>query len=160
MLRRISRANAHIRKCVRLSDIFKNLKCRQRCESATRWSWAYLIHLIAYNRGAFDSNDELSQDDANELKCPIEKDKVEIYLQILRPVYLFSLNLQSNHSTIANVIPGLLKVINILETMVLDPRPRLLCSNMIKTLKAKFDFELNAPIYLAASVLRVSGLKH
>ncbi len=45
MMRSITRANAHFRRSVRLSDVFKEKKCRQRCESATRWSWVYTYFL-------------------------------------------------------------------------------------------------------------------
>ncbi len=56
--------------------------------------------LKAYDRGVFDDENE-------ELRCPMEREKVVIYLQILRPLYLQSLAFQSNNSTIADVIPGI-----------------------------------------------------
>jgi hypothetical protein len=51
--------------------------------------------LKAYDRGVFDQENE-------ELRCPMVREKVVIYLQILRPLYLQSLAFQSNNSTIAD----------------------------------------------------------
>jgi hypothetical protein len=39
MVKRVSQANAAIRRSVSLNETFKDNNCRQRCESATRWSW-------------------------------------------------------------------------------------------------------------------------
>ena len=55
--------------------------------------------LKAYDRGVFNGENE-------EIRCPMEREKVVIYLQILRPLYLQSLAFQSNNSTIADIIPG------------------------------------------------------
>jgi hypothetical protein len=49
MMRRLTKANAHFRRCVRLSDVFAEKKCRQRCESATRWSWVtFFVKSLSY----------------------------------------------------------------------------------------------------------------
>ena len=43
-----------------------------------------------------------------EKQCPIELDEIELYLQILKPAYIFSISMQKNNSTIADTLPGTL----------------------------------------------------
>ena len=91
-------ANATIRRSIKLNSMFRDKKCRLRCENATRWSSSYL--LLESTKRAYDKNMFSEQ-----LKCPISKEKIELYLQILKPAYLLSLKFQYQGSTIGDVIP-------------------------------------------------------
>ena len=53
----------------------------------------------ALDKKAFDQSDD-------EKRCPINVEKIETYLQILKPLYLLNISLQSNYSTIGDVLPG------------------------------------------------------
>jgi len=101
-LRMLNSSNAHIRRSIQLNQTFRKNKSRLRLENLTRWSSAYLmIESVkrAYDRNLFDSNNA-------DLACPIDLQTIETYLQILKPSYLLSVSLQSNFSSIADVIPG------------------------------------------------------
>lgn len=101
-LRILNSSNAHIRRSIQLNSTFRKNKSRLRLENLTRWSSAYLMLESvkrAYDRNLFDSNDV-------DLACPVDLQTIETYLQILKPSYLLSVSLQSNFSSIADVIPG------------------------------------------------------
>ena len=85
-----------------MSRVFRKKKCRLRLENLTRWSSSYL--LLESVKRAYDKN-AFSEDDP-EKKCPVELDEIEVYLQILKPAYIFSISMQKNNSTIADLIPG------------------------------------------------------
>ena len=98
--RKLNRSNARCRKVIKLSRVFRKKKCRLRLESKTRWSTFYLLLLSAkkaYDKGAFNLM----------VQCPISLQTIETYLQILKPLYLLNVSFQSDHSAIADVIPGI-----------------------------------------------------
>ena len=84
----------------------------------------------------------------DELKCPVSFEKIEIYLQILAPVYRVSLGFQKNGTSIADVIPSIRKLQSVWKTMNLSPTPKRLCHLLILTTDLKFDHELNSNIYM------------
>jgi hypothetical protein len=102
----------------KLSKIFRKNKCRLRLESKTRWSAVYLLLLSvkkAYEKNAFDNSD-------HEKRCPVDLELIETYISILKPIYviIFKTNIrfQSSHSTIADVIPGIFKIIKMILIIV------------------------------------------
>ncbi len=100
--RKLNKSNARIKKIIKLSRVFRQKKCRLRLESKTRWSPFYLLLLSvkkAFDKGAFDQSD-------SGKCCPVSLSTIETYLQILKPLYLLNVSFQSDHSTIADVIPG------------------------------------------------------
>jgi hypothetical protein len=134
-----------IRKTIALAGIFKNLKCRLRLENLTRWDSVYLaLEMIkkAYDRGAFDSND-------NSLRLPVPIEIIIMYLQILKPAYLFSIGCQSASSSIADVIPCLLnmfKIWTLLQERVTTSGKRL-CNLLIDEFKKRFKKEIDSNMY-------------
>ena len=101
--RKLNKSNAHCRKTIKLSKVFRKKKCRLRLENKTRWSSVYLLLLStkkAYDKGAFDHNDP-------EKRCPVSLQTIETFLRILKPLYMLNVSFQSDHSTIADVIPGI-----------------------------------------------------
>lgn len=94
----LNNANVQIRRSIKLNSMFRNKKCRLRCENATRWSSSYL--LLESTKRAYDKNmfDE-------QLQCPVSKEKIELYLQILKPAYILSLKFQYHDSNIGDLIP-------------------------------------------------------
>jgi hypothetical protein len=77
-------------------------KCR--LENLTRWSSSFMMLVSfkkAYDKKAFETNN-----------CPVGMAFIEGYIQVLRPAYDFSLYMQRNTTSIANV--------NILLTLMFD----------------------------------------
>jgi hypothetical protein len=71
-----------------------------------------------------------------------------MYIQILLPGYQFTLGMQSNHSSIADVIPSVLRLVFVWNKMEIeDAKGRELCYFLIHFLRIKFKDELNSPIY-------------
>ena len=96
----MNKSNAHFKRVFKLSRVFRKKKCRLRLEIKTRWSTFYLLLLStkkAYDKGAFSKG----------AQCPVSLQTIETYFQILKPLYLLNVSFQSNHSTIADVIPGI-----------------------------------------------------
>ena len=81
------------------------------------------------------------------VECPLDYNTVETYLQVFHNSYLLNVGFQSNESTIADVIPGIIKLKSELTRMELDPETKRLAILIIKALNAKFDFELNSDVY-------------
>ena len=90
----------------------------------------------AYDRGMFENID-----------CPNSLEEVEMYLQILKPVYILSQQLQYNHSSIADVIPSLKQLMHNLNTIVVDENAQPLCGYLITNILEKFHHELNSSVY-------------
>ena len=63
----------------------------------------------AHSRGIFN----------NGYQCPYNIEEIEAYVQILKPVYLFSIYMQRSESNIGEVIPFLLKLLQDLSKMTL-----------------------------------------
>lgn len=93
-----------------------------------------------------------------ENKPPIELKDLEIYLQILYPVYQFSLIMQKDKSSIADVLPTLIITKSKLNRMAVDGDFKLLCSYIIAALNYKFNYELNTNYYCVATLLNISKL--
>ena len=71
-----------------------------------------------------------------------------MYIQILLPGYQFSLNLQGNHSSIDDVNPAVLYLINHWDNMeISQPVEKCLCYFLIHFMRLKFKHELESPIY-------------
>lgn len=113
MLRKLSKFSATIKSSVNLSKTFLSKKCCVRCENATRWGSSFLMlwsYIKAYKAGTFNGT----------LKCPYSREKIELYFQILKPVYRFNLFVQRTDSTICEVLPFVATLIHSsLERMVL-----------------------------------------
>jgi hypothetical protein len=98
--KKINKSNVHFKKVIKLSKIFRENKCRLRLESKTRWSTFYLLLLSvkkAYAKGCFNENN---------LECPVSIASIDLYWAILKPLYMLNISWQSNHSTIADIVPG------------------------------------------------------
>jgi hypothetical protein len=140
MIRRINTCSKKTRKILQLSKAFSDLKCRLRMNSPTRWMVVFdMIESVlrAIKKRAFNES----------FKCPVSRKKLEIYHQILKPVYEFTINLQYNNSSICHVLPGLYHLLYEWENLNLTGEPKRYCELLIQSLKKKFDFELNSPIY-------------
>jgi hypothetical protein len=107
----------------------------------------------AYGKGLFERDDV-------PVKCPVELATVEIYLQILKPVYLLSLSFQRTNSTIGDVNPSILKCIDTLERMDVPTVPKQLCTKLVKSIRRYFDHELSSHVFAAAMITKVSSLKY
>lgn len=142
-LKKLNTVNAHIRKSIELNKMFSQSKARLRIENATRWSSAYMM--LESVKRAYDK--DLFSDDDEELKCPISLKKVEIYLQILRPAYRFSITFQNNYSSISYLIPSLKRIIFSWENMDLEPEDERFATLLIVCFKEKFKYELESEVY-------------
>ncbi|CAF0840041.1 unnamed protein product [Brachionus calyciflorus] len=89
--------------------------------------------------------------------CPVDVKDLEIYMQILKPVFVMSTDIQAKFSNISIIVPSVLMI-------VYGNLDRMICSEqyhdefrklLMKHIISKFDYELNSKIYLVASVLNV-----
>jgi hypothetical protein len=99
----------------------------------------------AFDKKAFD----------DEIVCPVDLKSIEIYLQILNSAYRIILGFQKNSSTIADVLPYLLQLIQIWNRLDVPPAPKRLCKLLIACLKYKFQVEFNSPAYKACSGVNI-----
>lgn len=94
---------ANVRRSVKKSAPYRELRCMLRCENTTRWSSSFLMLaaiLKARAKGAISNN----EDDENF--CDLDFNKIEVYYQILREVHSISLQFQKISSSICEVVPG------------------------------------------------------
>jgi hypothetical protein len=148
-LKRLSKFASKAKKSIYESIALNENKCRLRTESKTRWSASFLMLVSikkAYEREALTSS------------CPVDIAKIDVYIQILKPAYKFSILLQRNNSSIADVGPNLLFMFNKWNKFVVDASQKSLCKLLIDYHIYKFDFELNSRIYRVASILNVAKL--
>ena len=134
---------------ISLSTLHLNKKCQVRCENATRWGSSFLMlssFIRAYNLNVF----------SDDHPCPIPRDVIENYYQILYDVYDANLHLQKNESVISEVIPLIITLIEgKLKRMSLYGEPKKFCDLLIKAIYTKFHYELNCDYYKVASLLDV-----
>ena len=72
---------------------------------------------------------------------------MEKYIQILLTAYKLSILWQKCDSSIADVIPSLLKLINDSKGLDLKPEAKELCLFLIHFVKIKFKYEFSSEIY-------------
>ena len=110
MLNKINNVNASIRRSIQINNIFKENKCRLRCECITSWSSAYLVLESvkkAYDKGLIIHLERYNMENNTENnEFPISLQDIETYLQILMPIYQMNLSFQSINSSIGDVLPG------------------------------------------------------
>ena len=122
---------------------FLDKKCQVRCENATRWGSSFLM-LSSFIR-AIDKN---YFNDSH--KCPYKRETLEIYFQILLPVYQFNLqsqielkNVQKTESNICEVVPLLASLTESkLKRMELNGAAKALCILLIKAIEKSFHMSL------------------
>jgi hypothetical protein len=122
-----------------LAKAFRAKKCKLRLHNVTRWSSGYLVLETvkkAYERKVFEVVEP-------ELRCPLSLDVINSYLSALKPCFLFTMGQQSNNSTIADVIPGLLRLFSDYKKKKLPNNAQKLAQKIVKFLKIKFEYELN-----------------
>ena len=107
ILKKLSKFSAKIKHSINLSKVYLENKCCLRCENATRWSSSFLMllsYVKAYHAGAFEVE--------NREKCPYSLETIELYFQILQPVYVFSLFVQKSSVSICEMLQALILLIN------------------------------------------------
>ena len=76
---------------------------------------------------------------------------IDDYLKILKPAYLFNLNLQRNSSMIAEVVRSIFKIINIWQKITNNPGVnksiKSLCEILISQVEKRFNYEMTSDIY-------------
>ncbi len=153
ILSKLNRSNGSIRRSIQLNYAFKSNKCRLRLENNTRWSSAYL--LLESVKKAYDRNMFVDE------SCPVSKELVEVYLQILKHSYCLSIQFQSTNSSIADTVPNILKLISVYKTLNVPDSAKNFCKFIVTQLKHKFHFELEQSCYYhAAPLLKVSTLQY
>ena len=92
----------------------------------------------AYDKGIFDDSKN---------KCAYDLKSIETYYQILLPAYRVSLSFQKNSTSIAEVLPYILKLVDIWKKLDVSHEPKRFCKLLKACLKNKFDYELNSNTY-------------
>ena len=100
--------------------------------------------LNSFKRGLFNEKNP----------CVAVEDKIEKYIQILLPLYIFTNDIQSIKSTIGCIVPSILTISYAnLDRMILDDENQnLLRNNLIHFIKQKFEFELTSKVYLVSAL--------
>ena len=127
-------------------------KAKVYMECSTRWSSSVLMLVSfqkAYKNGAFDNL---------ENKCPVSLEEIEKYLQILWPAHLFNLFMQTDSTTIGDVVPFLVVMFSRWNKMDVTGCYKLLCKQLVAGFKYQFDFEINSHVYHVASLLNTGLL--
>jgi hypothetical protein len=131
-----------------LCKIHRELQSKLKPENQTRWGRSFqmltsFIKSCQYN--AFN----------DDHVCPIELKELEIYYQILLPLFKMNIIFQRTDSTIGEVVPLLLLTIHgVLDRLDLDDPAKKLCELLIEHLKIKFNYELNSKVYAVAAALK------
>lgn len=152
ILTKLSQFATSIRRSnVRSKDFIKN-KAKLRCENGTRWSSSYLMlesFFKAYKKNVF----------RGENKCPVALEKIKTYLKILHPLYTISILSQKSDWHIGDVIPGLIILLEgALDETEFRGEKKKLVKCLKKSVKKRFEFELNSKIYLLAALLNTNKL--
>lgn len=134
--------------------MFKIKSTRLRCEGKTRWSSAFLNLKSIYNANKKISNFSSHND------CPLTKENIEFYLQVLLPAYRFTIVFQQTSANISQVIPSLLSLFNTWNKLALKKKYFSICNLLIDCFKNKFEYELNSNAYLVSALLNTSKLKY
>ena len=136
-----------IRNTIELNKVFADHKCRLRLENSTRWGSGFLmLERIkkAFVKGLFNTENY-------DLYLPVPISIINTYLKILKPIYLLNVNLQRDNSSIGEIIPAVLNIINKLEDIQKVPNISTSCKNLCELLisefKKRFNYELNSEIY-------------
>ena len=111
IIKELGKQASKLRNSSQLLNIFDELKCRPKIEQKVRWfSQLYVLLWAqrAYKKNAFTENE-----------CPIRIEVIESYIQILMPAYKLNLGFQSSFLSIADVIPGILRLKFIWEKNVI-----------------------------------------
>ena len=132
--------------------MYADKRCRLICDNSTRWGSTFIMltsFINAKNRGV-------------DFGARLNFKQIEIFNQILLPLYRLNLIFQCNDSTIGIVIPILLHTIHEnLEAFNIkqDSNYDKFRISLINFLKHKFSFELNSSIYLVASLFNTEELQ-
>lgn len=110
-IKTLNRMIERIRKSYDLSRVFHDLKARLRLENTTRWGSAY-ISLLSIKRACKKNAIQLRD-------LPVSLGVINTYIKILKPAYIFNLELQSQRATISYIIPSILRV-SITKIYVVD----------------------------------------
>lgn len=80
---------------------------------------------------------------------------INTYLEILRQPYRFNISTQSNQTTIGDVIPSVLHLIDFWQNYQnkTTQSGKKLCKDLIAEFKNRFDYELNSKLYLVLPFL-------
>lgn len=129
------------------SRILREHKTKLRCENLTRWGSSFLMilsFLKANKAGVFHADNPF----------PFNLKDLQIYFQILLPVFKLNLVVESTEFSIADFLPYLTLTVNgILSRMVLRAEKSSFRNLLVNYLKEKFSFECNSKLYLAAAFL-------
>lgn len=88
------------------------------------------------------------------MDCEFDFEEIELYYQILLPLYKLNLTFERTDSHIGEVIPLLLLLKKgVLERMKLDGEAKKFIDLLIINLDKKFKYELNSKTYLVSAVL-------
>lgn len=148
-LKSLSKFSGRAKKSIYQSIALNENNCRLITENKTRWS-SSLLMLVSIKKA--QSRNALYE------TLPVSIEKVDIYIQIFKPVYLFNIYLQRSNSSIAEIGPGILNILNKWTRMVVPDEYHGLISSPMEFHVYKFDYELNSRIYQVASILNVAKL--
>ena len=110
MLKNLSKFCASSHRSIFKANFHNNNNGRLRCDNQTRWNSSFQMLVSvkkAYEINTFN----------NEYQCPYTLNSIENYIQVLFPVYRFSLFMQRNNCPIGEVVPALLMLFEDLKKL-------------------------------------------
>lgn len=75
--------------------------------------------------------------------CPVEWSKIDMYLKVFGPAYLFDIKLQRSDCSIGEVLPSILSLIDKWENMNTTDSGKRLCTYLIDDIKHRFSYEMS-----------------
>ena len=156
MLRRLSKFCASSRRSIFKANLHNDNKSRLRCDNQTRGNSSFLMLVSvkkAYKKKTFN----------DDYQCPYSLPCINNYIQVLLPVYRFSLFMQRNNCPIGEVIPALLMLFEDLKKLKVNGiavtgNYAALRDLLTESLQKKFYYELHSNVYLVSSLLMTSKL--
>lgn len=149
MLTDLSRFAASSHQSTKIANIHASKKSKLKTNNATRWSSAFLMMQTFLKCFA---NEVFSE----KYECPVEREDIELYSQILRHCYFFQLLVQRSDVSIAQVVPLANVAIQSLSALELEDPAAEFRDSLIAFIRFKFDFELKSPFYAVAALLDVA----
>jgi hypothetical protein len=151
VLAKLSKYAGKVKNSILLIQSHIDENCKLRCENCTSWNSSFLMLLsfkLAYKSNAF----------SKEFPCPVSKEVIDKYLQILLPAYKFTLIMEKNDTTIAELVPSLMIMLSKWRRMEVSGEYKNLVDLLVRSFEYKFHYECNSPIYHVAALLNTSRL--
>ncbi|RMZ96368.1 zinc finger BED domain-containing 4-like, partial [Brachionus plicatilis] len=141
---------ANFRKSKHMYGRFRDKKCTLSRQNFTRWNSTYrmLFSILKASKAGLFGEENL---------CPADINDLEIYIQILKPVFIMTNDIQSKFANISIIVPSILMIVygNLDRIICGEDKHEQFKKSLMRHIISKFEYELNSQVYLVAAVLNV-----